>query len=168
MHTWSSTRREREKKLYLCLCVRPGRRYDAYRQEHHSSDLNARVFLAVKAASYYGSDAAARTQDNMNRYRNIITKGVVVEQVNTEEKHNVDQPTPNRHPVRSYEERGPSSIELRDISRDCDEEKLHKSQERPCEPCSECLFKGDEAQDEASAMDIVPLAGSTLWNGQEH
>lgn len=94
---------------------------------------------------------------------------MIVEQVDTEKKHDVDQPASNRHPIGPYEEWGPGSIELRDISRDCDEEKLHKSQERACKSHVMSVYANtNEGQDEVSAMNIVPLAGSTLWNGQEH
>lgn len=63
----------------------------------------------------------------MNRNGDVIAKGVVVEQVDAEEEHDIDQPASNGHLVRSYEEWRPGGIKLRDISRNCDEKELHKS-----------------------------------------
>jgi hypothetical protein len=80
----------------------------------------------------------------MHGNRNIITKGVVVEQVDAEEEHNVDEPAPNWHLIWSDKEWGSGGVELRNISRDSDEEKLHKSQERPYNNLvGECLFEYD-------------------------
>lgn len=104
----------------------------------------------------------------MDRDGDVITKGVVVEQVDAEKEHDIDQPAPNGHLVRSYEEWRPGSIKLRDISRDRDEKKLHKSQERPCKSHAVSVYSNaTERQDEDGAMGFVPLAGSTLWNSQE-
>lgn len=104
----------------------------------------------------------------MDRDGDVITEGVVVEQVDAEKEHNIDQPAPDGHLVRFYEEWRPSGIKLRDISSNCDEKELHKSQERPCKSHAVSVYSNaSEMQDEDSAMDVVPLAGSTLWNSQE-
>jgi len=107
----------------------------------------------------------------MHRDRNIITKGVIVEQINTEEQHYVDQPAPNRHSVGFYEERGPGAVELRDVPSDSDEEKLHKSQERPYEKVRYVSAYSNRVwgwRQGSCDTEIIPLAGSTLWTGQDN
>lgn len=65
----------------------------------------------------------------MHRNRDIVAEGMVVQRVDAEEEHNVDQPAPDGHLVGSQEERRPRLVELGDVPRDGDEEELNKSQE---------------------------------------
>lgn len=64
-------------------------------------------------------------------YRNgdIVSKCMVVQGVDTEEQHNIDPPTFQRDFVWSNKERWACFVELRDITRDGDEDELDERQE---------------------------------------
>jgi hypothetical protein len=61
--------------------------------------------------------------------RNIIAKGVVVEDVDAEEKNDIDTPAFDGDFVRADEERRTVAVELGDVAGDGDEEKLGKRKE---------------------------------------
>lgn len=61
--------------------------------------------------------------------RDIVAKGMVVQSIDAEEQHNVDQPALQRHFVGSDEERRSRLVELGDVAGDCDKQKLDKGQE---------------------------------------
>lgn len=55
---------------------------------------------------------------------------MVVEYVDAEEEHNVDDPAAQRDFGRGYEKGRPSLVELGHVARDSHEEELRKCQER--------------------------------------
>lgn len=67
----------------------------------------------------------------MNWNGNIITEGVVIEDIDGEEENNVEYPTADGNLVRRKEETT-LLIKLSDESRHSDEEKLNKRQESSC------------------------------------
>lgn len=67
----------------------------------------------------------------MHRHGDIIAKRMVVEDVDTEEKDNVDEPAANWNFVRGQEEGRPRPIKLGNITRNSYEEELNKRKENP-------------------------------------
>lgn len=65
----------------------------------------------------------------MHRYRNVIAKGVVVENIDGEEQYNVDEPAANWDSVGFEVERWASAVELGGETGDGDKDELHKSQQ---------------------------------------
>jgi hypothetical protein len=87
-----------------------------------------RIPLAIKIAGCHGRDTSTRSKDDMNWNGNIITEGVIVEDIDGEEENNVEYPTTDGNLVRCKEE-ATVLIKLSDESRHSDEEKLNKGQE---------------------------------------
>lgn len=65
----------------------------------------------------------------MNRDRNIVAEGMVVQCIDAKEQHNVDKPAFQWYFVRSKEKGWSCLVELRDIACDGDKYKLDKRQE---------------------------------------
>ena len=116
-------------RSYLGLSIRPSGGDDADGEQHDSHELYARVSLPPDAPCNHGCNTSSRSENDVDRDRNIIAESMVVQGVDAEEQHNVDQPAPQRHLVRSKEERRSRLVELRDVARDGNEEKLDESQE---------------------------------------
>ena len=60
----------------------------------------------------------------------VVTERMVVQNIDCEEEHNIDQPSANGHSIRLEKQRWPPQIDLRNVSGGRDEEKLYK-----CEQC---------------------------------
>lgn len=113
----------------LCLCIRPSCRYDTNCKQHDSYELYARVFLSPEAPCHHRSDAASGPQDNVYRDRDVVAEGMVIQQVDTEEQHNVEEPPAYGNLVRSEEERRSGLVELGDVAGYGNEQKLDKRHE---------------------------------------
>lgn len=62
----------------------------------------------------------------MNRYRDVIAEGMVVQDIDSEEQNNVDSPSTEGDFSRRQEKRWPLMIELRYIAGHGDKSKLNK------------------------------------------
>ena len=89
---------------YLGLCVRPRGQDNAHSQHYDRKNLNARVSLPPQIPSRHGGDTPARPKNDVNRDRYIVAEGVVVEYIDAEEEHNVDEPPADGYFVRGQEE----------------------------------------------------------------
>lgn len=92
----------------------------------------------------------------MNWNGNIITEGVVIEDIDGEEENNVEYPTADGNLVRCKEETT-VLIKLSDESRYSDEEKLDKRQQ------SSCNEENASVKGYGTADDFIPLDGSKLY-----
>ena len=68
----------------------------------------------------------------MHWYGYVVTKCMVIKQVDQEKQNNVDDPTSDRYPVGLQEEWRVSSVELRWVARDGYKHELDKCQESTC------------------------------------
>ena len=59
-------------------------------------------------------------------YGDVVAESMVIQYVDAEEEHNVDQPAADRHAVGLDEERRARQIELRDVPGDSHEEEWHE------------------------------------------
>lgn len=66
----------------------------------------------------------------MNRDGDIVAEGMIVQHVDAEEQNNVEDPSTDGNLVGGQEEWRPRAIKLGYITRDSNEEELHKGQER--------------------------------------
>lgn len=48
----------------------------------------------------------------MDRHRNVVAESMVVQDIYTEEQHDVDQPAANGHLIRLQEEGWPAGVKL--------------------------------------------------------
>lgn len=78
--------------MYLCLRVRPRCQDDTEAEDKHGGYLAAGVSLSVQITGSHSCYAAPRSQNDVNRYRNIVAESVVVHDVDGEEKHNAHHP----------------------------------------------------------------------------
>lgn len=69
----------------------------------------------------------------MDRHGDIVAKRMIVEHIDAEEEHNVDQPAADGNSVRRNEERRAARVELGDVTGDRHEKELDEREERACE-----------------------------------
>jgi hypothetical protein len=117
---------------YLGLRIGPSRSDDAHGEQEHCGNLDPRVFLAIQTPCDHGCDAASRPQDDVHWNRDVVAEGVVVEHVDAEKQHNVDEPSADRDAVRLEEKGRTLRIELRWQPDGGDKGELDKGQERSC------------------------------------
>lgn len=114
---------------YLGLGIKPGGSDDANSEQEYGYYLYARVLLAPNPPSDHCSYAASRPQNDMNRYGNVVAKGMVIERVDAEEQYYVDKPALQWDLVRTEEKGWSRFVELRDVASDGHEEELDEGQE---------------------------------------
>lgn len=67
----------------------------------------------------------------MHRHRYIVAKSVIVQDIDAEKQHDIDQPSAQRNAVWLEEKRRSCAVELRRKADDGHEEELDKGKESP-------------------------------------
>lgn len=94
----------------------------------------------------------------MNRHRNIIAERVVIQHIDAEKQHDIDQPSSNGHLVRPYKERWSTLVELGYVSSYSHEDELDKGQKGSFFS----LSGRSQVRRRFSQVISIPASGSTL------
>ena len=81
-----------ERVKYLGLGIGPSCYNHAKGQEDHRNNLNFRILLPINIPRDHGGYASPRPQYDMHRNGDIITEGMIVQEVDAEEKHDIHNP----------------------------------------------------------------------------
>ena len=81
-----------ERVQYLGLGIGPSCYSHAKGQEDHRNNLDFRILLPIKISCDHGCYTPSRPQDDMHRNGDIITEGMIVQEVDAEEQHNIHNP----------------------------------------------------------------------------
>lgn len=106
----------------------------------------------------------------MDGHRDVVAKSMVVEDIDTEEQHNVDQPPAYGYLVRRQEEWRPGAVELCYVTCHGHEEELHKREKDPFDKISWLISREltwHTHQQMAQSYTYVSLLLTTVW-GKEY